>query len=518
MRAFRRPPTRALGGAPSPPRRGARPEGLGPRLPGARATARTLLALLALLAGWGVAPTATAGQGADPHPEHPAWPAGPVPGRYLVLFEDTVTDPHAASRALAGTYDLAVRHVYGAALSGFSASMEASAARALASEPGVRLVEQDVFATTVAQTLPTGVDRLQIDRHPIAAIDGVDVRVDVDVAILDTGVDVDHPDLDVFVAVDCTSGTGCPAGGDDGNGHGTHVAGIAAAIDDDGGVVGVAPGARIWAVKVLADDGTGYFSDVIAGIDYVTAHADEVEVANLSLAGQGRLDSLRDALAGSVEAGVFVAVAAGNASVDVYGDDAVFETEDDTIPAAYPEVATISAMSDTDGRAGGQGLLSSWQGADRNGDGVDDGEDDSFAFFSNFSTHVVDGNPVSSRGLAIDMLMPGVDITSTWNDGGTRTLSGTSMAAPHAAGLAALHIAEAGRALDAAEVAAIRSELIDEGGGQEDASGLAVLNDPDLHLEVVPEASAGGQALAALLLLGVLARLQRPTRRRRLRA
>lgn len=129
-------------------------------------------------------------------------------------------------------------------------------------------------------------------------------------------------------------------------------------------------------------------------------------------------------------------MAAGNASQDIYGDDGTFETDDDVIPACYPEVATISAMADSDGQPGGSGSDTSY------------GSDDSFASFSNFSASVVSGNPVSSSGAAIDLLLPGVDIYSTYKDGGYETLSGTSMSSPHGAGLAGLYIASGGRDTD----------------------------------------------------------------------
>ena len=187
---------------------------------------------------------------------------------------------------------------------------------------------------------------------PTAAIDGADQRVDVDVAVIDTGVDLDHPDLNVNPAgaKNCTVfGLGSA---DDHNGHGSHVAGTIGALDNTTGVVGVAPGARIWPVKVLNAAGSGLNSDVICGIDYVAAHADEIEVANMSLGGGGEDDgncgatnddAMHAAICETVAHGVTFVVAAGNDSADA----------STSTPAAYDEVITVSALADFNGQPGG---------------------------------------------------------------------------------------------------------------------------------------------------------------------
>jgi subtilisin family serine protease len=295
----------------------------------------------------------------------------------------------------------------------------------------------------------------------------------VDIAIIDTGIDLDHPDLNVVSSTNCARSLGaCRDGqGNDGHGHGSHVAGIAAALDNSYGVVGVAPGARLWAVKVMSDKGTGYLSWIIKGIDWVTAHAASIEVANMSLAWYGYSSAAHTAIKNSVAKGVVYFAAAGNDSTDVYGPDGTFGTEDDICPAAFPEVAAISALNDTDGAWGGTGGTSEY------------GNDDSLASFSNFSRSVAQGNPVDSPGMAIDLMCPGVNIYSTYKNGGYTTFSGTSMASPHASGLAALHIAQYGRANDATGVYAIRQALIDGGSSQEGQYGLAAGIDPDTFPE-----------------------------------
>ncbi|MGH3361660.1 MAG: S8 family serine peptidase, partial [Nocardioides sp.] len=199
--------------------------------------------------------------------------------------------------------------------------------------------------------------------------------------------------------------------------------------------------ARIWPVKVLTDLGTGLNSDVICGIDYVAAHADEIEVANMSLGGGGEDDgacgsqnddAMHAAICSAVDAGVTFVVAAGNDSADAK----------DFTPAAYDEVVTVSALADFNGLPGG-GAPSTCR-AD---------EDGTFASFSNF-------------GADVDVIAPGVCINSTWMNGGYNTISGTSMASPHVAGAAALIAATN----PAATPAQIQNQLESSGSADWDAS------------------------------------------------
>jgi subtilisin family serine protease len=337
------------------------------------------------------------------------------------------------------------RHTFGYALNGFAGNIPPGRLRALQGDPRVEFVEPDQTVFAFAQTVPTGVNRIGALSSAAAKIDGLDDRVDVDIAIIDTGIDLTHPDLNVYQGVSFSANN---TTGNDGHGHGTHVAGTAAALDNNIGVVGVAPGARLWAVKALDDTGSGALSAIIAAVDYVTQHATEIEVANMSLGGQGSSDSLRLAIQRSVAAGVVYVVAAGNSGFEVYGGDDVFGTWDDFFPASYPEVMTVSALVDTDGQAGGTGSATSY------------GADDTLATFSNYSKTVVAGNPVTSPGAAIDVAAPGVNILSTYKGGVYATMSGTSMASPHVAGAVALYISRYGRASDAAGVASIRQALI----------------------------------------------------------
>lgn len=419
-------------------------------------------------------------------PASPGQPQSPFNGYIVQVTPSTNVSQLAQTTAqrLSGT----LGHVYTSTVSGFSIQLPPGlSASAVLKYPGVVRVERDLRVNAVAQTIPTGIDRIDLDKHSPAIIDGIDDRLDVDIAIIDTGIDIDHPDLRVVGGRRFyTSTTGRAYQDDrydDDNGHGSHCAGIAAAIDNNIGVVGVAPGARLWAVKVLDSQGSGYVSDLIAGIDWVTARAGAIEVANMSLAATGRSDILRTAVQNCVAAGVVLVAAAGNSSQDIFGRDGVFNTSDDSIPAAYPEVAAISALADSDGKPGGLGAFTSY------------GADDSFASFSNFSASVAPGNPVNSPGAGIDLVMPGVAIYSCWKNGGYQSASGTSMAAPHATGLAALYIAEHGRASSAAGVYAIRQALIDAGMNQ--ASGMRLAGsatEPDRSPENLGWAGQTGPA------------------------
>ncbi|MDP9444712.1 MAG: S8 family serine peptidase [Actinomycetota bacterium] len=333
-------------------------------------------------------------------------------GRYIVVLHDDASASRGADRARG--LGAEVGHVYHAALKGYAARMSDAVAARLAQDPRVAWVQRDGTATTTAQSLPTGINRVDAELSTTARIDGVDQRVDVDVAVIDTGIDLDHPDLNVYRtgAKNCSTGRSA----DDGNGHGTHVAGTVGAIDDTNGVVGVAPGARVWPVRVLNANGSGSFSDIICGIDYVTANADKIEVANMSLGGSGsddgncgrsNNDAMHQAICNSVAAGVTYAVAAGNSAEDAARH----------VPAAYDEVITVSALADFDGLPGGGAAPTCRSDVD-----------DTFANFSN-------------HGADIDLIAPGVCINSTWKGGGYNTISGTSMASPHVAGGAALYLA-----------------------------------------------------------------------------
>lgn len=322
-----------------------------------------------------------------------------IPGQYIVVLKDD---------AVSAKSDDAVRQVatgllgksgrlettYSNALVGFTAKgLTEEAAQRLADDARVDFIEQDQIVTlapppgkgpgggddggSTAQTTPYGVTRVG------GPVDGSGLTA----WVLDTGIDLDHPDLNVNTQLSATMFTSGKdsKSADDGNGHGTHVAGTIAALDNSEGVVGVAAGASVVGVKVLGSRGSGSYSGIIDGVDYVAANAASGDVANMSLGG-GTSTALDNAVKNLADQGVLVSLAAGNSS-----EDANLSSPS---RVEYSGVYTVSAMDDTD----------------------------TFASFSNF------GNP------PIEYASPGVDVFSTY-PGGYNTLSGTSMAAPHVAGI-----------------------------------------------------------------------------------
>ncbi len=338
------------------------------------------------------------------------------PARYIVMLATSETSTFAPVRrsqaqALAQEVGAQPEQVYDTVLHGFAGYLTPRQVKRLLQTRQVTAIVPDVETHLAAQTVPSGVQRIGTLTNAVAKIDGIDDPLPIDVAVLDTGIDPSHPDLNVVGGYDC-SGSGSWV---DRHGHGTHVAGIIGARDNGFGVVGVAPGARLWAVKVFGDNGTGYVSWLICGLNWVASKADTIRVANYSGGASGTdtpncggtSDPLHQAVCRVVQAGVTLVVAAGNDGRDA----------SNTIPAAYPEPITVGAIVDTDGKPGGLGPSTSY------------GADDTRASFSNY-------------GIAVDLYAPGVSILSTVPGGGYQRWSGTSMATPHVAGAAALYLAQ----------------------------------------------------------------------------
>lgn len=390
-------------------------------------------------------------------------------GRYLVVLKNSAGSPADVAADHERRYGADVTNVYRYALKGYAARLPGEAVAAVARDPRVALVEQDQVVTGAAQQVPTGIRRSFASSNPSVDIDGSDdVRVDVDVAVMDTGIDTNHPDLDVVSSTDCTAGGSlgaCIAGsGVDDNGHGTHVAGTVGALDNDIGVVGVAPGARLHGVKVLSSVGSGLLSWTVAGVDWVTARADTIEVANLSLECTCASSALDRAITASVDRGVAYVVAAGNRGRDAK----------DTTPANHPDVITVSALADFDGLSGGTG-----------GTTCRSDVDDTLASFSNWGPH-------------IEVAAPGVCILSTSNLGGYQVLSGTSMAAPHVAGATAILTSGANDPVNRAEVEGVRATIVgsgnldwfdDSGDGIQEA--LLDVGDPQIFVANSPTWTLG---------------------------
>ena len=360
-----------------------------------------------------------------------------IEGRYIVAYKSFVDAPARKTDKLERAKGFKSSLRYGRALKGFAAKLSPGQVRALRADPAVALVAPDrpvkaLGSVPLASGEPTPPPGLR--RIGAATASTTREASGANVAVLDTGVDLDHPDLNV------TSGKNCVTPGataDDDQGHGTHVAGTVAAENDGSGLVGVAPGSKIFAAKVLDGAGSGTTSQVICGIDWVTSTrtdsdpANDIAVANMSLGGSGTsvqscattTDPQHKAICNSTARGVTYVVAAGNS-----GWDFDYAPQPDT-PAAYPEALTVAAMGDSDGRSGGTG----GNPVCRTGEA-----DDRYASFSNYAA--------TAQGEQHTIAAPGVCIRSTAPGGSYQTMSGTSMATPHVAGAVALCIDEGGSA------------------------------------------------------------------------
>ncbi|MFI2238584.1 S8 family peptidase [Streptomyces chrestomyceticus] len=360
---------------------------------------RLVTAITAVVAATGIATVTAVTAGASPAEGkiYGAEAKGAVGGSYIVMLKNSVRGAGVQaertaeqSKDLAGKYGGEVKRTYSAALNGFSATgLSDEEARRLAADPAVdKVVQNKKFHIDGTQENPPswGLDRIdqadtQGDKkytYPDSAGEGVTAYV------IDTGVRTTHQDFEGrassgFDAVDGDNDA------TDGNGHGTHVAGTIA-----GKAHGVAKKAKVVAVRVLDDQGSGSTEQVVAGIDWVTKNHKGPSVANMSLGG-GADEALDAAVQKAVASGVTFAVAAGNESTDA-GQGS---------PARVKEAITVASSTNTDEQSD----------------------------FSNF-------------GSAVDLYAPGSDITSAWNDSdqGTKTISGTSMATPHVAGAAAVYL------------------------------------------------------------------------------
>jgi len=325
---------------------------------------------------------------------------------------------------------------------GFLANLNEAEAEKLKQDPRVKYLMEDREVFLAVQEIPAGIMRTQTLKNRIADIENNGGEMDVDIAVIDSGIDEQHPDLNVYDSVTFLPGY---ISGDDENGHGTHVAGIAAARDNNEHVVGTAPGARLWNIRVLDELGRGQLSFIIDGLNYAFTHSDEIDVVNLSIqftgtsddnCGQTSGDAFHEAVCNLYDAGVVVVAAAGN-----YARDA-----STVLPAAYPETITVSAITDNDGIPGGLGPDEIFP------DGRILGQDDKFAsFFSDY-------------GEIVDIAAPGVRVLSTFPidiiPDGIFKISGTSMACPHVVGAVGLIIIRDGKPTDAIGVEMVRSALL----------------------------------------------------------
>ncbi|HEX8361600.1 MAG TPA: S8 family peptidase [Longimicrobium sp.] len=313
-----------------------------------------------------------------------AAPGRAIPGSYVVVLKEGA-DP----RSVAAIAQVSPRYVYTAAINGFAAELNQGQLNALQHNPAVEYVEEDavVQSATTQSGATWGLDRIDQRALPLSGTyNYTSTGSTVYAYVIDTGIQTSHAQFGGRAAVsyDALGGNG-----QDCNGHGTHVAGTIGSA-----TYGVAKQVRLRAVRVLNCSGGGTSSGVIAGIDWVRLNRTNPAVANMSLGG-GYSSAQNTAVTNLVNSGVYLAVAAGNENQNACN----------VSPASAPAVTTVGASDRTDLRAS----------------------------FSNY-------------GSCVDIYAPGVSITSTWLNGGTNTISGTSMASPHVAGVAALYKAVYGNA------------------------------------------------------------------------
>jgi subtilisin family serine protease len=345
---------------------------------------------------------------------------------YVVVYKGSVASADAQTSGLQAKLNFASAFRYGSALKGFAANLTPAQLKAVSGDPAVAYIEPDVTFTAAGsvalapgETVPVGVRRIGAATPATArAASGVNV------AELDTGVDLKNSDLNAVSGVNCISSG---AAAQDDNGHGTNVAGIIGARNQGSGVVGVAPGTKLYAVKVMGKNGSGTLSQILCGINWVTANAAtlNIKVANLSFAGAGsndnncgntNHDAEHQAICRSVAAGVTYVAAAGDGSTSFAG----------SIPAAYPEVLTVTGMTDTDGLPGALGPAACLKGQ----------ADDRYATYSDYAVSSVDQSHTVSA--------PGTCVVSDNLGGGTSKYYGTSQSAPHVAGAVALCLNDGG--------------------------------------------------------------------------
>ena len=358
-----------------------------------------------------------------------------IPGQYIVVLKPGASG-RAAAAAQARSLHARVLHTYDAAIHGYSARLSDTAVAAVRRDPRVAEVVQDREGYPLqSQTLPTGVDRMDADLSTQLAGDGSG-SVNGDVAIFDTGIQVDHPDLNVAGGVNCNDASNTYNDGTYGDqyGHGTHVAGIVGAKDDGNGVVGIAPGVRLWSVRALDSRGAGTISSQLCGINWVTANGPAlgIKVANSSQVmltakpddgncGYTNGDVLHQAICSSTQAGILWVFGASNSTVAFTN----------AAGPNYPEVLTVTAAADGNGQpnVGSTSTFSCGSAINtggKRGTTTYTETDDKYASFSDWAS--------SAAEQAHTVAAPGVCIWSTFLGSSYGYLTGTSMAAPHVTG------------------------------------------------------------------------------------
>jgi subtilisin family serine protease len=360
----------------------------------------------------------------------------PIAGQYIVVLK-AGSNGRAVAADHARSAHADVLHTYDSSIHGYSARLSSADLAKVKADSRVSYVVQDEQGKpTFAQTLPTEVNRIDAEMSPATrlAMTGSFRSVDGAVAVFDSGIDTRHPDLNVAGGVDCLDpGTRNDGTYNDAYGHGTHVAGILGAKDDLNGVVGVAPGVRLWAVRVIDSIGSGSTSGMLCGINWINANAASfgIKVVNASMQLFGRSDDgncgstvgdvLHQAICASTNAGITWVFASGN-STAAYSPIA---------GAGWNEVLAVTASADSNGQPN-VGSNMSFSCGSALSKGKISGTDDTTASFSNYAAKASE----QARTVAA----PGVCIYSTFKGQTYNYLSGTSMSAPAVTGTVELCI------------------------------------------------------------------------------
>jgi subtilisin family serine protease len=329
-------------------------------------------------------PTAPLTQGPTLAPLYARGGPDEIAGQYIVVFKDNVDDADGKAKEKSGKRNGKLKHSYHSALKGFAAELSDEAVQDLRADPDVAYIEADqtISLATTQSGATWGIDRIDQRNRPLSGTyTYTSTASNVFAYIIDTGIQTSHPQFGgrasaVFDAI------GDGRNGQDCNGHGTHVAGTVGSA-----TYGVAKAVRLRAVRVLNCSGSGTNSGVIAGMDWVRNNASRPAVANMSLGG-GFSSAVNTAANNLANSGVFLAVAAGNSNANACNYS----------PSSASAVTSVMSSTSTDAKSS----------------------------FSNW-------------GSCTHLYAPGSSITSTWLNGGTNTISGTSMATPHVTGVAALY-------------------------------------------------------------------------------
>ena len=352
---------------------------------------------------------------------------GVIPGQYIVVLDqEGVRNPTAVAREHAQRYGAEVLYTYQYAIKGFAARLPERRLEQVRADERVVYVEPDQTAEIAAQTLPWGINKIDADVSSTRAGNGSGAVSNVNAYMIDSGI-YKHSDLYVVKHVNFT-GDGRNR---DCHGHGTHVAGTAAAKDNASAVVGAAPGAPLTGVKVLGCEGTGTASGVIKGVDWVTANAKKPAIANMSVGlGGNPSEALDTAVKNSAASGVFYSLAAGNK-----GTGTCSGSPARTGAGTNNGIATVAATDESNQET-------SW----------------------------------SNYGSCVDVWAPGARILSTKMGGGTTTMGGTSMAAPHVGGGAALYLSSHTSASSSNVEAALKSAATKPGTTSKDGRSILLEN------------------------------------------